>query len=435
MANELKPDAATDAKLIPLPAINTKATSSRSDSIKDSPILASHVPVARSRDHNDLPSLAVTGESSVVPSSPSFDTPQGDTVLSECLPELSDTGELASMPENDGVSKQNESGVGDDDSGIHGHERWMVNMERKMEQLTSTALDLQRYIGNPQDGRGDLQSVMDAHRQITQGHATDVAEFYDKRRELATQELQSSLTKAINDGRDATKVAMHSHGKLISDHQSSITGVLERNMGSIKTAMESRGKMMSNFQSAIIEKVDENMATTESAVDSHEAMTFEIIRGLDCQHSAVLRKIGSLPTKEDNKRIIDEHFRSVMEAIDKHKSDITASMEDMEDISAVVEQRDEQIRRIDGLKTENARLTYERDRALATLDDERRKARGYFRIRKRSLQWASTGLVALTALRNGPSVLRMAGRWSAPRVRQVAERMAAYVKDREQNST
>ncbi|KAK6214272.1 aldehyde dehydrogenase (NAD(P)(+)) ald5 [Pestalotiopsis sp. IQ-011] len=103
MANDSKPDAATDANLVPPPAINTKATLSRSDSTKDSPILGGYVPVARSRDHNDWPSMAVTDERSVVPSSPSFDTPQGGTVLAERLPELNNTGELSPMPESDGV--------------------------------------------------------------------------------------------------------------------------------------------------------------------------------------------------------------------------------------------------------------------------------------------------------------------------------------------
>ncbi|KAK6214273.1 hypothetical protein LQW54_004499 [Pestalotiopsis sp. IQ-011] len=205
-------------------------------------------------------------------------------------------------------------------------------MERKVEKLTSTALCVQR--------------------------------------ELATQELQSSLTK---------------HGDEMKKH------------------------------------ISEQIAA--------------ITNQLEPQWPTVLKKIGSLATREDNKRIIDEHFRSVVEAIDNHKSDISTRTEDMEDVSAVVEQRDEQLRRTAGSETENARLTYARDRALATLDDERRKAQGYFRIRKRSLKWASTGLVALTALRNSPNVLRAAGRWSVSRLIQVGERMAAYVENREQNST
>lgn len=426
MANESKPDVATDAELMPPPAINTKATSSRSNSTKNSPILARYVPVAvaRSRDHD---------EDFMIPLSPSFDTPQGDSVLPERLPELNNTGELSPKSENDGESEENEPGIGDDDSGTHGHERWMANMERKMVQLTSTALRVQR-----ERATQELQSSLTKHGDEMKRHISEQIATIANELEPQWPSKHEHITKAINDSRDATKVAMDSYGKLISDHQSSVTGVLERNMESIKTAMESRGKMMSNFQSTIIDKLEENTATTETAMDSLEEMTFEILQGLDCQHADVLKKIGSLPTKEDNKRIIDEHFRSVMEAIDKHKSDISASVEDMEDVSAVIEERDAQLRRIAYLETKNARLTYERNRALASLDEERRKAQGYFRIRKRSLKWASTGLVALTALRNSPSVLRAACRWSVPRLRQVAERMAASVEDREQklrNST
>lgn len=369
--------------------------------------------------------MAVIDEGFMIPLSPSFETPQGHSVLPERLPELNDTGELSPTSENHGESEENEPGIGDDDSGIHGHERWMAKMEHKMVQLTSTALRVQR-----ERATQELQSSLTKHGDEMKRHISEQITA------IANQhEPHDHITKAINDSRDATKVAMDNHGKLISDHQSSVTGVLERNMESIKTAMESRGKMMSNFQSTIIDKLEENTATTETAMDSLEEMTFEILQGLDCQHADVLKKIQSLPTKEDNKRIIDEHFQSVVEAIDKHKSDISASMEEMEDVSAVIEERDAQLRRIACLETKNARLTYERNRALASLDDERRKAQGYFRIRKRSLKWASTGLVALTALRNSPSVLRAACRWSVPRLRQVAERMAASVEDREQNST